>query len=469
MIKRLLTWGFTVSISLYVLTHYITVLKEDDLFLKLLSVFGLLALCFSLLLLRKKAILPLFLVLFAGIISAFDTSLNFYEVLWEGLKVLRTLISMLFVIPVIGWVLKQENYIEDTIILLKKWLKNSKTFYFVHMFLTQIISFFLLFGSIAVVYQMLHTFFPNKTSLHLKRFKATAVLRGFALSMVWVISIPSLAFSIEVMDASLFITFVQGFCMALAGLFLAVIYMKISERRNSYSFSGDIDDVISTVLVKRDNYGKLSHNFFEFFFLFFSLLITTFLANIFIPVSLLIIIPLVIVTWTVAFFLLKRKMPVFLGEIKQYVLAGIPSRAQEFGLLLSVGLLITALNASGLSENVTQGVYHLTENTIGLNFLWVLPMIVLSFGFVGMGPIPVMVLIAGIIKSIQLPYPPELIVLAMTLGSTLSILLSPLVIPVILLSGLNGMSPLANSFRENWKFAIGFYLLVQFYIQLSIL
>lgn len=85
-----------------------------------------------------------------------------------------------------------------------------------------------------------------------------------------------------------------------------------------------------------------------------------------------------------------------------------------------------------------------------------------------MGPLTVMVLVAGILGEMALPYPPELLVLSITSGSAISILLSPFIMPVIVLSAENKLNSFTNGIKFNWKFALVFYLLVQFYIQMMI-
>src|SRR5699024_10823988 len=84
--------------------------------------------------------------------------------------------------------------------------------------------------------------------------------------------------------------------------------------------------------------------------------------------------------------------------------------------------------------------YSLQASLPFINILYFLPFMVIILGFFGLGPLTVMVLLGGILESIQLPYPPELIVVAITLGSAISILLSPLIMPIIALSGVNGLS-----------------------------
>src|SRR5699024_6644963 len=142
----------------------------------------------GLIILNKRAILlPLTLIVAAIAIGLLSQKTALHDVIWVGASKMRSLLPMLFVIPFVGWVLKQEDYVEDTILLMKSQLKSSRTFYGLIVFMTQIISFFLLFGSLVVVYQVVTRFFKEKVSPTWEVFKSTAVLRGFAFSTMWVV------------------------------------------------------------------------------------------------------------------------------------------------------------------------------------------------------------------------------------------------------------------------------------------
>lgn len=463
--------GFTISVVAYVVFHFAHLIFELPIFLHMLSFSGLSALLFGILYLEfRERILPLFLILLAVLISFFYEETTLSHTFWDGATTMRALISVLLIIPIVGWVLKQEQYVRDTIILLKNQLKNSKVFYFLLMWLTQVIAFFLNFGAIAVVYQIVQSFFSKQNNEAWQRFKSTALLRGFAFTTVWVISIPSFAYGVEVMDASLIRALVQGFTVVLVGSLLSVFFLHRYEKKNQLSFSNDIRQAISeAVQDSKDSAAKGVRNPVEFLFLFLSLLTLTLIVNSIFDIGLLTVIPIVVTVWALLYFILKRKQGALVKEGKVYVQKGIAPRSREISLLFAAGLFISALTTSGLSEMLMNGLYEWTNEVPGLNFLWVLPLIVLLFGFFGLGPLTVMVLIAGIVKSIHLPYPPEVIVLALTLGSSLSVMISPLVIPVLFLSSVNGIHPVKNSVKQNWKFALAFYFIVELYIQLRIL
>src|SRR5699024_2761016 len=144
------------------------------------------------------------------------------------------------------------------------------------------------------------------------------------------------------------------------------------------------------------------------------------------------------------------------------------NQSYQLSVMLSVGVLIYGLNQTNFAKHVVDGLYYMQSNFPFLNVLYLLPFIVIILGFFSLGPLTVMVLVAGILENMSIPYPPELIVLAITSGSAISILLSPLIMPVIILSASNGLGLLKNGMTFNYKFAIVFYVIVQLYIQLMI-
>src|SRR5699024_2058883 len=176
-------------------------------------------------------------------------------------------------------------------------------------------------------------------------------------------------------------------------------------------------------------------------------------------------IPLVIIAWLIAFYIVKRRAYKLEEVVKGFATNGILNQSYQLNVMLSVGVLIFALEQTGFANAVVNG-FNLVEGFVPfINPLTLLPFIVIILGLIGLGPLTVMVLVAGILSSLQLPYPPELIVLSVTSGSVISILLSPVIMPVITLSASNGLSLFTNGIKFNWKYSIGFYIIVQIYIQ----
>src|SRR5699024_7823305 len=156
----------------------------------------------------RKFKLPIFLFI-VGTTIIYLSGVPIGEGLLAGVVQMRDIIGLLTIVPLIGWVLAEEPYIEDIVSLFHRYINTSKKFYLMLISFTQMIAYFLLFGSISMMYQFTDVILQKRTSEAWENYKGTALLRGFALSTLWVISIPSFIFAVETLDASLWFTIIQ--------------------------------------------------------------------------------------------------------------------------------------------------------------------------------------------------------------------------------------------------------------------
>ncbi|EIM07317.1 hypothetical protein A1A1_06962 [Planococcus antarcticus DSM 14505] len=460
--------GFFFSVSAYALVHFITYFFEIAGLTTMLSILGVLILLSAFFLLPfKKIQLQLFLVVMALVVLLF-TSNSVADDIVRGLQQMRSLIGLLLIVPMISWVLKEEPYIEEIMSFAHNFLNKSQKFYFGLMAMTQVISHFLLFGVVPMMYRFIDTFLKEHKDEAWENFKGTAILRGFGLSTLWVISIPSFIFAVEALEATLWKSIALGFVFALAGTILSVIFSYFQEKKYGVDFSHVLEQEVNKAMKNSRNQGNFNKDVAEFVFLFISLFGTIFFVHEITGVEFLLTIPLVILIWSLLYFLIKRKSSSFVVETRYYFSTGIAKQAQQFSILIAAGLLIYALNQSNVGDYVISGMNFLTGIIPLLNILFLIPFIVIFLGFIGLGPLPVIVLVTGVLEGISFPYPPELVVLAVTSGSVISIILSPFVMPVIILSSVNGLSGIRNGLQFNLKFAIAFYIMVQLFIQIAI-
>ncbi|RNF39088.1 hypothetical protein [Planococcus salinus] len=467
--KTIAAKGFTIFISLYALLHFISYFAEWPSFELLLSILGIFTLAFAFWLLPfNRAKLQFFLILTAVIILVL-TSDSSWNGMIEGLRQMRNLVGLLFIVPMISWVLKEEPYIEEIMSFAHNLLNKSHKFYFGLMAMTQVIAHFLLFGAVPMMYRFIDSFLKEQKGEAWEHFKGTAILRSFALSTMWVISIPSFIFAVEALNATLWKSMLYGFLFAFAGTVLSVIFMSFQEKKYDVDFTSELKVEIDKAMRNSRNTGRWNRDVIEFVFLFISLFGTIFIVHEIWGLEFLLVIPLVIFVWTFLYFFIKKRKESIVSDTKMYFSRGIANQAQQFSILLAAGLLIFSLNQSGVGSYVINGMNYLTAIVPVLNILFLIPFIVIFMGFVGLGPLQAIVLVTGILEGAALPYPPELIVLSVTSGSVISILLSPFVMPLIILSSVNGLSGLRNGLHFNLKFAIVFYCMVQLYIQTVIL
>ncbi|WP_174616053.1 hypothetical protein [Virgibacillus ihumii] len=452
-------------IFIFALLHFFTYYTDITFFFHIQALSGLLVLLFAGIRLNvDKFKLPLFLSL-TGVTLIIIYSESFLAGLEEGLLLMGNVIGLLIIVPLIGWVLREEPYIEEMMSLAHKMLNTSRKLYFGIASFTQIISYFLLFGAIPMMYEFINMILKHQEGEVWENFKGTALLRAYAMTTVWVVTIPSFTIAVETLNASLWITILQGIAVSICGVFLAAVFSYFEEKHYGVDLTDDITAEMSTVLNHASGKKEQIRKSLEFGFLFISLFGTIFLLHAFIDIELMMIIPMVIFAWASLYFIVKKKPVKMVREGKTYYKEGLIPQGYQFSVMLSVGIMIFGLNQTGFGMTIVDGMYYLQKTIPFANILLLLPLIVVIMGFMGLGPLTVMVLVTGILNSISLPYPPELVVLSVTSGSVLSILLSPLLMPTIVLSGTNGLSAFTNGFKFNYKYAFVMYLMVQVYIQ----
>ncbi|GAB4073859.1 hypothetical protein GCM10028778_13620 [Barrientosiimonas marina] len=456
-------------IFLYVLLYFVNYFLKMDVLTAIQATLGLIMLVLAGVSFRVKHFkLPLFLFLTGSVIMVLFTDGPFLGNLQSGLLQMSNIIGLLAVVPMISWVLRSEPYIEEIIGLAHNFLNTSRKFYSGILVFTHIIAYFLLFGSIPMMYEFVNNILKNERGEAWEKFKGTALLRAFALSTLWVISIPSFAYAVEALDASLFTTMMQGLITAAAAMIVAIGFSYAEERHYSVDLTAAINTELDRMREDASDKKQQIRKALEFGFLFISLFGTIFFIYSIMNVELMVLIPIVILIWSTSYFLIKKRPKRQLDEAQDYYRYGLSGKGYQFSVLTAAGVLIFGLNQMGIGTVIVDGIYALQEFVPFINILYFLPLIVIVLGFMGLGPLTVMVLVAGILEDISLPYPPELVVLAVTSGSAISILVSPLLMPVIVLSDTNGLSPLKNGFKHNYKYAIVLYVMVQIYIQFMV-
>ncbi|WP_018923983.1 hypothetical protein [Salsuginibacillus kocurii] len=389
-----------------------------------------------------------------------------WSMMWEGIREMSSVILLLLVVPAIGWVLREEHYIEALVGSAKQLFNTSKRFYAGLMFMTQFVAYFLLFGSIPMLFQFVQVLLGDKKGEDWEYFKGTALLRGFGVSTIWVISIPSVVFIIESTGASLGFTLIQGFFIAVLGVGLSLLFLLIHEKRSGIDYTTGILAELEEKMAASDSsrHQSLAK---EFIILFLTLFGPILVINSIVDWGLLLTISMWVPVWSLSYYCLKKKSRPFVSKTRTYLQSGLLQKSQELGIMLSAGMLITIVHESGGGTWAINMIVTISETTF-LHILWILPFLVIFLGFVGLGPLTVMVLVGGILEGAGLPYPPELIVLSLTLGSAITVFLSPLILPLIVLSQSNGLSMWKNGLRFNLGYSISFYVLVQIYMMIML-
>ncbi len=465
---KLVTNLLRISILAYAVFHFASVFWENAFLEQLLSLFGLSLFFLGFIYLGvRKFKLPIFM-LTLGISVLFFSHTDLIEGISNGMRQMRGIVGFLIIMPLVSSVLREEPYVEDIMALFSKLIDTSKRFYFSIVAFTQIISFFLLFASIPMMHQLVNVILKKQTTLIWEKYKATALLRGFALSTMWVLSIPSFIFAVETLGASLSAAILQGLGIAILGSIMAVVFAHVMEKRAGVDLTPTLREAIAEAVKNASPKDVRIKKVIEFALLFVSLFGSVFVLHSLFHFRLMILIPIVIIFWVIGFYVSKRRAYKLSDVFAKYVKYDLTNQAYQLNVMLTVGVLIFALNQTRFPTVVVDSIDYIQETFPFINVLYLLPFIIIFLGFIGLGPLTVMVLVAGILESMSFPYPPELLVLALTSGSVISILISPLIMPVIVLSVSNKLSLFTNGVKFNWKFAIMFYIIVQIYLQTAV-
>lgn len=461
----MITRGVKISTLCYAVLHFITYFYQYKFLVDLQSISGFLILFFAAFVFPvKKFKLPLSLFLI-GMIVLIVSDTPIIEGLLNGFLQMRNIIGLLVVVPIISWVLTEESYIPSMIKFSQQLLNSSRKMYFGIMTFTQIIAYFLLFGAIPMIYQFLNMVLKHEKGEVWEHFKGTAILRGFALSVMWVVSIPSYIFAIEAVNATLWKAILQGLGAASIGIFIALIFSHYEEKRYKADLSASLKREIADLIEQVGEEKGKNRLAIEFMVLCVTFLGLIFSLNAILPLNLMMLIPLIIIGWTISYYVLKRRVGSFIKQVRIHYNKSLVQESFQISVMLGAGFLIYALNQTNFAENVINGIYSMQEMFPLINLLYLLPLMVIILGFAGLGPLTVMVLVGGILENLNLPYPPELIVLAISSGSAISILLSPMIMPIIVLSNLNGLSGFKNGIKFNLLYALVLYTIVQIYVQ----
>lgn len=102
--------GFTTVIGLYAVLHFLSLIDDSGTSRAILSLLGFLAVVFGFFCLqRNQLFVPIFLIAFSLTIDLVSGHLT-PRVTADGLLQMQSLIALLVIIPMIGWVLREEPY-----------------------------------------------------------------------------------------------------------------------------------------------------------------------------------------------------------------------------------------------------------------------------------------------------------------------------------------------------------------------
>src|SRR5699024_9509156 len=148
----------------------------------------------------------------------------------------------------------------------------------------------------------------------------------------------------ETLNASLWKTILQGFVIAMLGTGLAVFLAARQEKRYGINLTPILQDALTSLINQASRPEIQRRKVIEFIWLFVTLFGSILLIHSFFHFYLMLFFPNFIIVLTVAFYLYKRRPNRLRHVIYTYVKKDIPHQSYQLSIMLSVGVLIYALN-----------------------------------------------------------------------------------------------------------------------------
>jgi hypothetical protein len=313
-------------------------------------------------------------------------------------------------------------------------------------------------GGVPFTYQMFGNMKNSSVSKLAYEFTvSTAIIRGFALTVLWSTVHPAFAYGIAGTHAELLPTVIKGLGLSMIGMVISILIYRVQMGRK------DISVEVIPDLSKKTN--ELPRGLIkEFLFWVFVLMGGIFLTNQWLKLDILLAVPVVIVSVTTLYFLSKKAVTQYQQLWTNFIRVDLGKKKKEVFLMLSAGLLVGTLKETGAGQSLF-GYFLSAVDWMNINILIGLTFVVILLGFCGFPPIPAMVLLSGIMENIPGGYTPDLIALSLLLGVSVTLFLAPVTVPLLLLSSQNGRSVAENGFRWNLLFGVSLLTVGLIYIQ----
>lgn len=409
---------------------------------------------------KRELVLPMILITLSLIIVLITSSSP--VVFWVALREMRAVIAMVMLITLVGWIIGHRPYVKALMALGQKRITTQSRFFAFVAVLTHLISSFMGVGGIAFVYEMFGN--QKKASVSKEAWDftlSTAIMRGFTVTVLWTIVHPAFAYVIAGTNAPLLPTMVKGLGLAFIGLIIgvAIYLLQIKQKQISLDVTPDL-----SVQEGEQLDGLVGKFLFWVLFLMASILF----MNQWLHIDILLTVPVVIVIVTTIYFVSNQSLLQYKELWLRFLTADLGKRKKQLFVILSAGLLVGTLKQTGYG-NVLFNYFLTAVDLLNINVLIGLTLVVILMGFCGFPPIPAMVLLSGILGSVQVGYPLDIVAISLLLGVSVTLVVAPVTIPLLIISGLNGRSLIENGFRWNIIFGVLLLIVGLLYVQLMTL
>lgn len=387
-----------------------------------------------------KRITLVFLLTGSAIMIGFRLSLEIWMV---SLVSMTNVIAIIVVMQLFTLPIELGEYSKTITYWLKRAFKVESRLFLSSMAVTLIFATFLLFGTVPVMVSLLSS--ALKDSVHeYKRFLAAAIVRGYAMAVLWAPGALTMLLVLQITQVSWFALLLPGLLLSLLGIGTSYLF-EHTTRLNKPLIMADTTEASSAEGVQAVK--QSIHIICVVVGL--VLLVGTMEALAFSSGTGRILLAGLIVagSWLLYYFHHKKFSAAF-GRYWGQELGKTTDLAVFF---IAIGLFAGAVDKSGilllLQPLLQQGV-----NLLGMGAVIAMPVIFIMLAAVGIHPFILVVIMGKIMLALALPLPPLTIALLLLLASAISFIVSPFAGIVLMTSKFLQVKPTDVAIKWNAAF-----------------
>lgn len=362
------------------------------------------------------------------------------------------LVVMFSLVPLLGIPIRRGGYMDVLQGFFGQYVRKNHHFYLLIKIITFLVAVMINVAVIPLIYQMS---LASEKSKHTKLL-ATAIIRGFAASVLWAPSYAAVALIIELTGAQWLQFFPYGLVLGTIFIIYGWLIVWLQEK------SGDInadhkDGYVGKHATQHINvaWGKIG----ELIFFGAALIGTVVFVSVQTEISTVIVVALISLVYPLLWLAAIRRLGVFWAEFKQqYFGQNLPKLKNEVVLFLSAGFFSTAVNFSQLGLKVPQLLHGLLgDSSFGLTLLVLSAVTVTSMA--GVHPIITVTILGSTLQPSAYHISANLMALLLTASWSLGVTVSPSSGINIAMSGQVDHSPLDIGPRWNGAYIAALLLL----------
>lgn len=335
------------------------------------------------------------------------------------------LLTLFTLVPILGIPIKIGGYSRSIETIIQKKVKTSGHLYILTSGISYFFSIFMNLATLPMTYYSISPMLKRFPIKHENRFMSRAIIRGFAMPLIWAPVTPIVGIVIAMTGVSW--VSILPYVLPLSVLGIAFDWYlgasKSTKKINTidYSFANEM----AAAAEHADNHVHRPVRVFQIVLaiIIFTLLIS--IAEAQFTYSFLILVSLMVIPFSFIWSTLLKKGREFLVQLLDHFRSYTVGMKDQFFIYLSAGFFISTIKVSHADEVLNSWISRVIDVAGMEVFIILLPLIPLGFAFLGLHPAVSLSLMAGALNPSAIGISPHILTVAMLAGAVSSFLVGP--------------------------------------------